>query len=101
MVLGQERLPIHRPQVSVQRRKANTANRHVQFQRELCETPSPAERSLYDCLKKSPAFPGPIYWNEPFTVPGRTYYLDIYFPNLKLAIEVDGTQHLEPKKATT
>src|ERR1051326_2586283 len=27
-----------------------------------------------------------------------TIYLDIYFPNLKLAIEVDGTQHSEPKK---
>ena len=52
-----------------ERKQAKATQRHQEFQRELCDGAAPGERSLYELLKNSPAFPTEVLWNEPITVP--------------------------------
>ena len=36
--------------------------------------------------------------NYPIKAKGRYYYLDFYFPDLKLDLEIDGQQHKRPER---
>jgi very-short-patch-repair endonuclease len=52
---------------------------------------SAAERLLHRLLRAA----GVVGWraNHPVRIAGRRYYLDVAFPAIRLAIEVDGRQH--------
>ena len=58
-------------------------------------TRSPAEDSAYDLVVKS-GLEAPLS-NPPYRLPGRTVYPDLYWPQLRLIVEVDSAEwHDDP-----
>lgn len=74
------------------RTEAPTPNYLKKFAAENREKATPAHRYLVGCLKKM-GIPYTLYTEHALRAGGQDMILDIYFPLLKFAIEVDGGSH--------
>jgi very-short-patch-repair endonuclease len=75
--------------------RIRTLNKYLERRRQLRHSSTPAELDLWDQLK-SRQFRG-LKFRRQYSV--GNFILDFYCPKLRLAIEVDGDSHFDPRQA--